>query len=185
MKMICKLKSRAGFSLAETLLAVLILLMVSTIVATGIPVAQNAYNKVVLAADAQSLLSTTISALRNELGTANDVSVSDKTITYLSARTSAYSQIYLDGDVIMLQEYVGVPDGVPLIGAVVAESVDTSRRLVSTGSAPSGMYVVYGGAAIANNVLTISNLEVKKGTTVITSLPSLQIRVFSTYKPKN
>ena len=56
-----KLHSSKAFTLAETLLAVLILLMVSTIVATGIPVARNAYEKVVLASNAEVLLSTTIS----------------------------------------------------------------------------------------------------------------------------
>ena len=36
-----KLKNRSGFTLAETLLAVLILLLVSVIVANGIPVARD------------------------------------------------------------------------------------------------------------------------------------------------
>lgn len=63
-------RASSGFTLAETLLAVLILLMVSVIVATGIPAAKNAYEKVVLASNADALLSTTISSLRNELGAA-------------------------------------------------------------------------------------------------------------------
>ena len=42
-----KLKSRHGFTLAEVLMAVLILLMVSSVVAGGVPVAANAYYKVV------------------------------------------------------------------------------------------------------------------------------------------
>ena len=41
MKRKSKLKSRSGFTLAETLLAILILLLVSSIVAQGIPVARN------------------------------------------------------------------------------------------------------------------------------------------------
>ena len=55
-----------GFTLAETLLAVLILLMVSSIVAAGIPSARRAYEKVVLASNAEVLLSTTITTLRHE-----------------------------------------------------------------------------------------------------------------------
>ena len=53
-----KLRSNKGFTLAETLLAVLILLLVSTIVATGIPAARNAYEKVVEASNAQAVLAT-------------------------------------------------------------------------------------------------------------------------------
>ena len=55
-----KLKSRLGFTLAEMLMSVLILLMVSSVVAGGVPVAANAYYKVVDAANAQVLLSTTV-----------------------------------------------------------------------------------------------------------------------------
>ena len=46
-RIIRKLRSNDAFTLAETLLAILILLMVSAIVAAGIPVAKNAYEKVV------------------------------------------------------------------------------------------------------------------------------------------
>ena len=57
-----KLKGKSGFTLAETLLAVLILLLVSTIVANGIPVARNVYNNVIIGANAQMLLSTAVTA---------------------------------------------------------------------------------------------------------------------------
>ena len=55
-----KLKDSRGFSLAETLLAVLILLLVSVVVATGMPAVTNAYNKVVLGANAKTMLSTAV-----------------------------------------------------------------------------------------------------------------------------
>ena len=100
-----KLHTENGFTLAETLLAVLILLMVSTIVATGIPVARNAYEKVVLASNAEVLLSTTISTLRNELGTATDVDIPDgaagnkvksgKEITYYNSARGSLSRIFM------------------------------------------------------------------------------------------
>ena len=72
-----KLKSRAGFTLAETLLAVAILMLVSVIVATGIPVARKAYEKVVLSSNAETMLTTAISSLRNELGTAAEIKLDD------------------------------------------------------------------------------------------------------------
>ena len=69
-----KLKeSRAGFTLAETLICVLILLMVSAIVGAAMPSAANAYKNVVDAANAQVLLSTTLTALRDEFSTAKQV----------------------------------------------------------------------------------------------------------------
>ena len=98
MKKTRKLNSRGGFTLAETLLAVLILLMVSVIVATGVPVAKNAYEKVVVAANAQVLLSTAVNTLRDELGTAWDVEVveegeTEPKIKYFCADTGARAEI--------------------------------------------------------------------------------------------
>lgn len=91
-----KLNTRSGFTLAETLLAILIMLMVSSIVAAGIPVARNAYENVVLASNAEVLLSTTISTLRNELGTAKDVSAHDQTITYFNEYHAYTSEITVE-----------------------------------------------------------------------------------------
>lgn len=68
-------KSASGFTLAETLICVLILLMVSAVVAAGIPSASNAYRKVVVASNAEVLLSTALTTLRNELGTAEDINI--------------------------------------------------------------------------------------------------------------
>ena len=60
-----KLNQQNGFSLAEMLVAILILLMVSSVVAGGVPAASNAYSKAVDAANAQVLLSTAATALRD------------------------------------------------------------------------------------------------------------------------
>lgn len=111
-----KLRSSKGFTLGETLLAILILLMVTTIVAAGIPVARDAYEKVVLASNAEVLLSTTITTLRNELGTAQDVKKpvaetgekANTVITYYNPTRGASSKIYVASDGtqgIMFQRY--------------------------------------------------------------------------------
>ena len=75
MRKLFKKRKRSGFTLAETLVAILILLMVSAIVAGAIPTAANVYTKTVDAANAQVLLSTVITVLRDELGTAVSVTV--------------------------------------------------------------------------------------------------------------
>ena len=56
--MILKLNNEDGFTLAETLMTVLIMLLVSSVIAAGIPAAAKAYRKAVDAANAQVLLST-------------------------------------------------------------------------------------------------------------------------------
>ena len=66
-------KFSSGFSLAETLVALLIVLMVSSILVAGLPAAFQAYSKVVDGANAQVLLSTGATRIRDELGFATDV----------------------------------------------------------------------------------------------------------------
>ena len=106
--MLRKLNKAAGFTLAETLVAVLILLMVSAVVAEGLPAAVNAYRKAVDASNAQILLSTTVDALRGELSTAWDikVGVDGTTISYQSSHTGGKSRIYIRNGQIWMQEYV-------------------------------------------------------------------------------
>ena len=100
-----KLNRRKGFSLTELLAAVLILGMVSSVVAGGIPVARDAYNKVTVSANAQVLMSTTISALRSQLGVAKIVDDDEMSIKYLNGKNGANSVISLDSGKIMIQEY--------------------------------------------------------------------------------
>ena len=111
MKLKRRLMSRKGFSLAETLLAILIMLLVSVLLANGIPIAKNVFEKVTVGANARVMLSTAISALRNELGTAKNIKVSNdgKSVTYYSTEIGAPSKIYLADEAphpIMIEEYV-------------------------------------------------------------------------------
>ena len=179
-----KLRSNKAFTLAETLLAVLILLMVSTIVATGIPAARNAYEKVVLASNAEVLLSTTISTLRNELGTAMDVDIpgaapvgSVKTgteITYYNSARGSLSKIYMvsEGTDIQFQRYCSV--GGLGIGS-------DPVNLISDKTATNNLHVSFGSVAYDQNtgIITISELAVKRDSTVLASRDELSIRVIS------
>lgn len=167
-----KLHSAKGFTLAETLVAILILVMVAGVVAAGIPVASEAYVKVVDSANAQVLLSTTVAALRDELSTASQVRASDGTLTYRSAN-GANSRLSLNGEQgILLEEYI---DFTP------SETTAPSRPLVSSKAATDRLYTVYDsdGVSYADGVVTITGLKVKKiGTDQeLASLSELKIRV--------
>ena len=176
-----KLKSCKAFTLAEMLLAVLILLMVTAIVAAGIPVAKNAYEKVVLSSHAEVLLSTTISTIRNELGTARNVDVQPTaapgtSITYYNPSRSAYSRIYLSDNAnkkeIMFQRYYKKDE---------MSDDYTAVPLISSKTATADLYITYASVSYADGVLTFSNLSVNResGTTGLASRDSLSIRVIS------
>ena len=177
-----KRRGSRGFSLAETLLAILILLMVSAIVATGIPSAKNAYEKVILGSNAQLLLSTTVTALRNELGTARDlkkekVKVGGKeydAITYVSAGTGAKTAIYLDkrsdtnnDQMIRILEYVADADN----------TADNSRFLVSDAASTNSMYATFdleqSTIDSENNTVTLVGLTVYRTKTTGNALAQL------------
>ena len=164
-----KLKNKSGFTLAETLLAVLILLLVSTIVATGMPAAKNAYNKVIVAANAQVALSTAATALRDELGTAWNVKIEDVAgkerglfVTYSSSDTGAISKIYLNtGDnKIYLQEYLKNT----YFNEEENVSIGTGHPLVSDKAANGNLVITYSTVAKSRDgkSIIVSGLVVKK-----------------------
>lgn len=96
-----KCNSQKGFTLSEVMISMLIILMVTAIVAQGIPLAQRAYVKVVDSANAQVLLSNTTTVLRDELGTASKIEPfnTDTTdITYYSGKNGMSRRIFEDSD---------------------------------------------------------------------------------------
>ena len=166
-----KLNNQAGFTLAETLLAILILLMVSAIVATGVPSAKNAYEKVVLASNAQVLLSTAMTELRNELGTAINITKGSNNdnseLYYTNSFTGTKSRIYKSTDgTIMVERNAGVVDGVPLI---------------SKQAATGDLYVTYASIVYNTGSVTVSGLSVNRtsGTTGLTRRDTFSIHVLS------
>jgi len=177
-----RLKDRSGFTLAETLLAVLILLLVSGIVANGIPVARNVYNNVIVGANAQVLLSTAVTALRNELGTARDVEVNGDAVTYFNTSLQAYSRISLGAgpEKIVVDPYVSPADRLtPLPGS-------RQRDLVSNAASNRNLYVTYGAVTYdpdsetEPDIITISGIEVKRDSgdnATLASLEALKIRL--------
>ena len=91
-----RLRDRRGFSVGEMMAALLILLMVTGVVAAGVPVAAEVYKGVVDASNAQALLSTATVALRSQLETAENTiteSSNHKSISYYSGSSTMYTTI--------------------------------------------------------------------------------------------
>lgn len=69
------LRSEAGLTLTEMLVTVLIMVLASSLMVTGISTALDTYRKTVNTSNAQMALSTTLSVLKSELGVSTDVRV--------------------------------------------------------------------------------------------------------------
>ena len=187
-----KLNNKRGFSLAETLVAVLILLMVSAVVAEGIPAAANAYRKAVDAANAHVLLSTTVNALRGELSTARDLKSEDLTITidgkedtytgvsFWSAEIGSRSMLCFKDDTIILLEYIDrdttvLDPGVTIVGARKRDLVPQAAR---GGIAKDNSLKISGKIdSVTGNSVSVKDLQVKKGEQTIAAMPSSGLRI--------
>ena len=179
-----KLKKSTGFTLAETLITVLILLMVSAVVAGGVPAAANAYQKAVDAANAHVLLSTTVNALRSELSTAWGVSENDSNseLIYYSARTGARTKIYNGNDTktIMVQDYLMINDDTT---SQEQEGVNPDRLkhslVVRSGEKELDQFhVQFGNVKVEDDIITFETLGVYRGETPLQSM-NLSIRVLN------
>lgn len=94
-RIVNKLRQNAAFTLAEALVATIIMLLVTSIMVAGIPAAIRAYDKVVIASNAEVLMSTAMAEIRNELTTARDISVTDgNEISFYNERAGFTSKIY-------------------------------------------------------------------------------------------
>jgi len=165
-------KNDQGFSIAEMLIVVLILLMVSGVVAGGMPVAARAYKTVVDSSNAQLLLSTTVTTLREELGEASDV-VCDS-----SARKFTYTNTTGGASEIEFKT-----DGVYITSANV--NAGNSRPLVSNKAAAGMIFGFAPGEETpvsynsTTGIVTLKSIVITRGgeTTPLASLDSLNIKV--------
>ena len=85
----------AGFTLVETMLSLAILVLLTAVVATGVPVAYRTYTKAVDASNAEVALTTTVAMLRDELGLAQDVfySTSDNSVVFYKTGDGYWASI--------------------------------------------------------------------------------------------
>ena len=163
--LIKKLHNSQGFSLTELLVAVLILSLVSATVAGGVPVARDAYNKVVVAANAEVMLSTAISAIRNEIGTADNVKVSsDNKVYYHKLSTGSMNEMSSDGsDGISLRENIKWDPAKEEEDTESAGSESgSSRRLVSQKAGTDELIITYDTVSKSGNIVSFSKIQVKR-----------------------
>lgn len=167
-----KKKSISGFSLAETLMAVLILLMVSAVVAGGIPAAASAMKKIIDGSNAQSLLSITMTRLRDELSMASpdgiEISTDKKTIAYVSG-LGRKSKIYIQNDGIHINEDVNEPTS------------KYDHLLVSEAAANKNLRTSGNFGYDGNGLIIVSGLSVSKiGSGVeLANIPEYCIKIIS------
>ncbi len=171
-------KGKAGFSLAETLIAILILLMVSAIVAGAMPAAASAYQKTVDAANAQILLSTAMTVLRDELATATDISVVNTTkIEYKSGNTGNKSKIESNieetGIGIQISSYPYMTKNDDNEDVEVYRNV---RQIVSEKAATKGMVLSCTFSKGSSGEIVVTDLTVKKDEKELAKRSSFTIR---------
>ena len=161
MRKIAAKNNRSGFSLAETLFAVLIVLMVSAVVAAGIPVAGRALKAAVDSSHAQVLLSTTMTAMRDELSMAKNIQwvESEKKITYIDSAGVSSALIIKDDGIYLRKDSALSNTSNPNSNALIRD-----RRLVSEQAATEGLYESFSSADYdsTTGIVSIYGLQVKR-----------------------
>ena len=204
MKKTVKIKNRItelkAFTLAEALIAILIMLLVSAIMVAGIPVAIRAYDNVVIASNAEILLSTGMAALRNELSTAKEITADnrdgDQGIRFFNEATGSTSRIFIqnndsanpDTSDIMFQKYA--LDGIILdetdsekFSDDVKAAYQNAVRLVSPEASDKDkkLHITYDSVDYSDGVVVFTNLRVlrKDGAETPAKAGTVSIRVIT------
>ena len=159
-------QGKRGFTFAEVMVALLIMVLLATFVATSIPVAFTTYREVVGDTNAQVALSTTASALRDELGLAVSVKTEGGTVLYQTGE-GTWAKIENGTKGLVKHEYadagpmgagadLGTTDLIPSTMIVGASGGDDLRVQLSADG--SGAYITY-----ANGVFTVHGIQVFMG----------------------
>lgn len=192
-----KLHKTGGFTLTELMATMVILLLVAGIVAAGIPAAARAYVKVVDAANAQVLLSTTMTVLRDELGQATKVNVAsattgegdgavtEYTITYRGGNTGSETVLENGTNGIVIREYLDdafdPTDGMSDEMKEAIENARNGRPLVTAAAAgrlrsSDSLRTSFGRVDYADGLFTIHDLTVWKDGLEAAKMEQYQIR---------
>lgn len=168
-------KDSGGFTLTEMLAATLVMAAMSAMLATGVPVAIDSYQKTVNTANAQVALSTTTTALRRELSLAADVRVDpdDNTRIYYLSRNEgcwiciAPADSESDFKGLVKCYLIGVPDVGE--GLKPADEGGMRESLIPNETIPADLTVTYGSVESIEDAegmpvgITVNNLRVCGG----------------------
>jgi len=172
-----KRNNRKGFTLFETLAVVLIISLLALSVGGSVTVIQNVYQKTILKANAQMLLSTTAAELSDELRYATGVSSYENDVVYEDGSTEIWFR-FVEGSseedkahVIQKQacSYVPGSDSIDGCDLKVSAKGDADKKanlydLTSEGLTVDGkMYITYSGITYdkTSNTFTVSGLQVR------------------------
>lgn len=191
-----KLHSQSGFTLTELFATIVILLLVAGVVAGGVPAAVRAYEQVVDGANAQLLLSTTMTVLRDELGQATcaddsagtSVTTTDEfgvehtsepRLAYHSGNLAATSQTAVTAEIRSTKEGIRISEHLDV--AEERRPTGWSRPLVSESAATKPLHTEFSSITYdaAAGVFTVRGLTVWKGTKRMTEPIDCQVRAIS------
>ena len=151
-------RATAGFTLIETMMALLILVLLTGVVASGIPVASQTYTKAVDASNAQVALTTTAAKLRDELGLAQDVFFpttggDERNVEFFKTSDGYWAKIENPGanqKGLYVQAYYGVPDAsssAPDYGMTKIEGTNGHYPLIPESAIVGDIKVTFGKSA--------------------------------------
>lgn len=163
--MLKKIKKKKGFTLVESLVAILILVLLSSVAANAVFSAISTYSNIVDSANAQLLLSTTISEIRDELSTATDIEASYSSFTYTSSITGDRNCIQNSSKGIAIVEYLGIE-----------EKQERERLLVSIPAASKNLICSYKEVQYNDGILAIYDINVKRNGVVIAHLDEYMVK---------
>ena len=183
-----KIAGKTGFSLTELLTTTLILSLVTATIAASIPGAINAYRTVVDVANANILLTSTITKLRSELTGASEIKIynngktegSNKanTVDYTNGKGVLCRIEFVESKGIYYSEFIGTD----IIGTdIKKENVpDVRYLLVSQEAASKDMYVQGSVEKDDNGDLQFTDLSVyKDGRDITKSEIAFTVRLLS------
>ena len=183
-------RGKQGFTFAEVMVALLIMVMLAAFVGTALQVAVPTYRKVVSDTNAQVALSTTTSALRDELGLATDVKPAQGGTVLYQTSEGTWAKIENGSKGLVKHEYadagpqgagadLGKSDLIPITmieGASGADSRGENLRVEMTAN-DSGAYITY-----ADGVFTVHGIRVLMGDTPIESISEYKVK--AVFDPK-
>ena len=157
-----RMRGAGGFTLTEMLVTMLILTLAATLLATGVPVAVDTYQKTVRSANAQVALSTTATALLSELSLASYADARNNKVCYVSREEGCALCIQNSDDSacrgLQKQYYTGnLADGVELSED---KKDGNPLALISNATITEDLTVAYDQVTKSADAITFTNLHV-------------------------